>query len=441
MGEVFVFTSYILIFLFQKIIRLDQISKYFLIAFQTIWFMVLWVSMIRPYGLFKPSDYTYLLLCLNVLSFTIGFYSIRIKNHNNYNIESNKLRNSIIRILNNKLFIAYLLGLMAYEIYLLTKFFEKLAVASSLAALRHDFFYDNFYGESFNFMNRIFLFPTFYIALPLFIFCLLYYRKPITIILAVFLLIYCNLGGGRFDYITIFYTLFFFIFCLQKISWKKIRLIISLGILLFLILSAITASRLSTVSKDASYKEMIVSGADDTLEGFITYTCGASVALDYAIDKDYVSKIGGYQFGKVTASGLLQLINIFTKRIGLTIDEPMTRLLKYKQETYIPVANDRTFNALYTAILFFYLDFGILGVIIIPFFFGFLCRVLIRKFYIYQNVSLLSLLNFAFITAMMSTTDLRGFSLFQSILFIILLYLVGVSNKKLVLRKQLISNI
>ena len=70
-------------------------------------------------------------------------------------------------------------------------------------------------------------------------------------------------------------------------------------------------------------------------------------------------------------------------------------LIGFKQKNMISISSDRnSYNALYTAVLFFYLDFGILGVIFLPFFFGMVFRYLIKLVYLKNNVAILSLASY-----------------------------------------------
>jgi len=402
--------------------RFDHVSKWFIMSFQVVWLSVLCLSCFQPNDLYLPATSTYTILSINVLCFTIGFSLIKInKNQNNDIIKNHAIYLSVKKTITNKYFIIYLLIIIVYMFSLLAKYMAKLAIVNSLGDLRRDFFYDNFYGDWFSYINILFLNPTQITLLGLSAYCILKYRKPILLIMLSFILIYSTLGGGRFDYGTIFISILFFATAFSKLNFRKSLAMIGLCIVMLCAFSLITNMR--GTGKGTGLKELIENGEEATQEHIVGYSCGAVVAFDYAIEHDYSSKIGGYQYGGLTLSGFINSINIVTRRFGVDIGEPINKLMPYKQELWIRTGKNSYHNALYTAVLYPYLDFGILGVIFIPFLLGLFVRSAIKKLYKYKSIFLMILVNQCYIMAIYSVFDFRGITSPSTVFLMLFLYL------------------
>lgn len=415
--------GFIIILIINSFNRYDKISKFLIYGFQSVWGIVLFLTCFKPYGLYLPSNYTYLLLLLNIISFTIGFSLVRVHESAINIYTDNSLLRSVKRILTNKVFILYIIIITCYVIHLLSLYINKLALVNNLGELRTDFFYDNFYGEWFTYIDLLFLNPTQIILLSISMYCLFRYRKPIMIPIFLFIFIYSTLGGGRFDYGTIFITFLFFSICLSCINIKKIFSVVLGCLVIFFAFSYITNMRLS--GKNESVKESIKEGTDETIKSIVTYSCGAVVAFDHAVNEDYLHKIGGPKYGGITFAGAISFINMISKRIGLPINEPIANLATYKQENIIKIGSNNTHNALYTAVLYPYLDFGWIGVIVIPLLLGWFVRASIKRLYIFKSLWLLILVNYCFILMIYSVFDFRGMYKFSTLFLFIFLYYFG----------------
>ncbi len=310
---------------------------------------------------------------------------------------------------------------------LLRKYIAELAIVNSLGDLREDFFYNNFYGDWFNYLNILFLNPTQILLLGLTAYCTFKYRKPIVLIMLSYILIYSTLGGGRFDYGTIFISILFFSTAFSKLNFRKILANVSFCVVMLCVFSIITNMR--GTGEGEGVQELIENGAEATQKHIIGYSCGAVVAFDYAVENDYATKIGGYKYGGLTLSGFINLINIVTRRFGVDIGEPIQDLVPYKQENHISTGINSTHNALYTAVLYPYLDFGILGVIIIPFLLGLFVRSAIGKLYKYKSIFLMILVNQCYIMAIYSIFDFRGIASPSTVVLMLVLYLRNYSLK------------
>lgn len=402
----------------------NRVSKFFLLAFQGIWAIDLLILTQSPYGLYEISDNTYWLLIINILFFSFGFL-IRGKGHiktedkSHFNFDINS-------ILTNKGFqciaiIGCLITLYYFRIFLVAS-----SIASSLSDVRTNYYSGELYGPLFNVFNGVFLQPLQILSYPLVVYGLLFNRKWVIIPLSIFLITYNSLTGGRFGYIKIFYSFIFLVCCTQQLNIKRIiSLCMGAGVL-FLLLSYVTAGRMES---GGSVIDRIENGADKTLQHITTYACGASVALDHAINSDFLDRMDGYSYGGLTGSSVVQVSYIVLNKLGLKFKQPMEQFTQIKQNEYITVGPELYFNALYTSVLYFYMDFGILGVFFLPFIFGWICRFMIDKLILYNNYYLLVLVNYLFILTMFSITD-YNFTSYTSLFVVIILYRLGIRKYK-----------
>ena len=112
-------------------------------------------------------------------------------------------------------------------------------------------------------------------------------------------------------------------------------------------------------------------------------------------------------------------------KLGIPFDKELNNLVEIKQNTPIDIGSGFSWNALYTVVLYFYLDFGIIGIIILPLLFGLLLKLLINKMYNKKSLSLLMLVYFYFQIIFFSVFD-YGFTNAFDFIFVIILYYTGI---------------
>ncbi len=421
---------FIFLIFFTYTRKLDHTSKWFILSFQILWMLILCFSTTRPYGLYLPSDYTYYLLLINVFSFSIGFILNGRKKFIQPDLSLAEY--DVVKILDKNIIKICIIVGCIISIYYFTIFLAAASLSSSLGDVRMDFYSGELYGPFYDTINGLFLNPLQIISYPLAAFAV-YKKKWIAIPLLVFLVCYNSLAGGRIGYVKVFYSFIFAIICIKTLTFKRFSGLLIGACILFIGISYVTAERGKTSD---NVSEQIEDGMDETLEHIATYTCGATVAFDYALEDNYLEQVGGYSYGGLTATSLLHLTYIVSNKLGFPFEQPIIRLAPIKQDKWIKVSQSRSFNALYTAVLFFYLDFGIAGVIFIPFLLGLLVRFIINQFLKYPNIWMLTIVNYIFILTLTSTTDfsLRDFS---SLVVLVILYIIGTKHRK---RQHLIIN-
>ena len=418
----FIFCALIFI---TKMLRLNHTAKWFLICFQVIWGIVLLGSTYQPYGLYLPSDYTYTLLILNVVCFSCGIYITSYSREKRSDFTVETIEHQIRALAENRIYQIVIIIACGFSLFYFAKFMSAMALSSNLGEIRSQFYDQGLYGSSYGFVSGLFLTPVQIITFPVAAYCCLYRRSWIVIPMLLFLICNNSLSGGRFGYVKIFYSFLFIVLCIKSLNAKRLISLSVLGCIVFLGLSYVTSAR-SDLS--GSVADKIESGIDETMRSISTYACGATVAFDKSLEQRYTEKIGGHAYGAITGASVVQVAYIISNKLGAPFNQPLERLTKYKQDRYINVGQGIRFNALYTAVLYFYLDFGLFGVIVLPLLFGCICGWLIKKLLRYRNIYFLIIVNFCFILSMFSITDFN-FTTYTPLLVMFVLYYFGTRAK------------
>ena len=391
----------------------DIASKRMILLFTGYWGIVLTLSTLGLYGMNKPTSYVLLLLVTNVVMFTLGYSVIKTGNVAvNYTFNDTKsLMESIIK---NRFFTALLIVSTLVSIIAFQTFQSFVQSGWSLSEIRTGYFEGGFYGDI-GILFPVLLTPMEYICIPLFGYMLVYKRNWKFILVAVFLLTYTSLGAGRFGYVRIAVGILFISYCMmgsKSIRLNKLFLPI-LGIVgLVFIISMVTSLRSGGNKIDS----------ESTIKSFTNYAVGSIPAFNYAVQNNYEEKIGGYQYGRLTLSSVEGLSYSLLGRFGIQTEKALDKLIPLKQNNQIDIGTG-TWNALYTAVLYFYLDGGLLGCIIIPFLLGIGFRYTIRLLYTYRSWPMMILVSMFFQMALHSVSDYSFYHPFTLIYVVILLYI------------------
>lgn len=422
MDFIFFAISFVLLIVVYNSKRLDVLSKRMLLLFLSIWVADLALSPLGLYELYPPSMYTLFLLTTNVIMFTFGFCIVK-SNINNREFSKEDVNGMVEHLYNSPLFIILLLISTIITLFLLSTSYAMLAYYGNLGDVRSDYYGGSLFGDSFILVDNILLSPIDTLCVPVFSYMLFYKRDWKMFLMALFILSHASLSGGRFGYVRILIGIVFVAFCLisekQYIKKRLITFGVALTVSIFLV-SMVTALRSGekTIDKESS------------MEAMYCYSVAPISAFDYAINNgDYLSRVGGYQYGRLTLSSLESLIYSVFNKMGLHYHQAIEDLIEMKQENYIAVGNHTNWNALYTAVLYFYLDGGALGVVIFPFFIGFLIRWLVIQFHTYRSWPLLILISFFFHSMIFSVFDFN-FGNQYTLIMIMILYYVGTRQKQ-----------
>ena len=338
-------------------VRMDISSKTVLFIFVSLWFLALILAVNGVSWLYDISDYSFFLLVLNVCSFFLGFNLVRINSREYIDFSDLKFKYQIECVLNNRIFQILVIVLFLYMLYLYSIFSAFKAAVENLGELRDAYFSNELFGREGLIIGYFFKTPMIYMLCPLFAYCCIYKRNWLFVLMAVILYIESSLSGGRFGYLRCFVFL--------------------------AAITAVTAMRMGDMDLN---KETMIEAWETTSEHLISYFAGPSVAFDRSIDLNYVDRIGGYSLGLQSFSFVEGLFNVVMGKFGINYESPLTTLVELKQNARIYIGNGISWNALYTWNLMFYTDLGLIGVILFPFLFGLIIRILIKKFYRKRNL-------------------------------------------------------
>lgn len=392
-------------------------------AFNLFWCIALGISFFTFNGRYAISTEAYFCIILSVLSFNFGF------KYSKENKFSNKeISNSANYFINSKLINTIIILSTFYIFSLFFTYIDALAVASA-ADLRTDFFDEenNLYGPLFLFLNTWLLKPISILLMPLFPMALIQKKYGQAVLYISYLLVYNSLGGGRFGYTQIAWSLYLVCICLYQVV--KIKLSIRNALIAFVVflgfyglIALTTASRMANFDINRiNYDEVL----KETNTQLSAYVSGPIAAFSYAIDNNYVKEMGGYQYGKLTLGAFDQVADIAFRKIGVGYERAIPKLATIKQDSKIEINEDfPMWNALYTSNLFFYLDFGIVGVLVFPFIFARLFSKSLSLMQHKQNVMSLVLVNYVFVNCMHSVFDFRLYNLADLVTISVLLILI-----------------
>lgn len=403
MVSLVIFILYIAVMLFVKKEFNDRLSRITLSLFVTYWFGSLFMSSFDINGLRHVSFGTYLLLISSVFCFILGCKIVSFPSKIEYNISRGNITHSVENIFNSKVIVLLAMG---FTIYL--SFFFRIALMvsaiSGKAAMQGDMA-DQVFGRGLHLtIYQLILMPFFHIALSL-ISLKLYDLKikniPMVTALVVYLVMFTIVSGSKTFLIVV--LLYFFIanICIYEKIPKKYIIYGALGISAALYgISVIDSFRdYGTIEYNGNFRESI----ENSLNLVSNYTTLPISMFDYALDNDYLSMFGGWQFGRASFAGIDLYISLFLNKVlGFNIISSNDHIINYLQNTWIPISTMYDSNYAYTGMLYQYLDFGYIGLLTIPYLFGIIYRHIVILYYKYQNFVAFLLLGLAFFMMMHS---------------------------------------
>lgn len=417
-----------IVFLFlvcKKSIK-DRLSKTVIYSYLGVWAIAFITSALRLYGLYAVSDYTMILLMIHVLAFTVGFLAFRIPKDCAVQINMKEIEPQVEKLYNQVWFKVIIIVSTIIMMFFFSMFYTVIAV-KDLAEIRGDYYDDALYGPFFGSIKEFVFTPVSLILLPLFAYSSYYKRDWIWLLMGLFLLASMTLSGGRLGYVRMVVMLFFVIVCIfngikNKLKFLFISIVTALA--LFFILAVITASRFG-----GKFSDNVKDGAEMTLQQMTEYVEMPVGAFNYALENDYLGQMGGYSYGRLTFCSVEAIAYSVLGKVGITVRRYVGDLAPLQQGHLIPIADEeQTWNALYTAVLYYYLDLGVVGVILFPFFFGWLLRFFIKKLYYLRNVSMIIIVATLFYKVLISVLQFGMGSHVELIVLVLLYYFANKAN-------------
>ena len=390
----------------------------------TFWSIWLLVSAINPFNLYEVRATTYILFVVFLISFSIGFLLLA----KNTNVINNKFQ-----FLSKKPSITSLIinvGTFLSLIYFSIKYNRILTTMGVLDARNIKFelgllFSSNNEYLFFNVIIAAIVYISFIISIITYI-----NTKKISVLLIlsmVNLYMYATIGLGRLaifeaTIIVLLAVIFSRIFRISNssIKGKIVLVLVTLGGIGSIF--SITSRRLGTNLAEQGLTETIMF----TLEQGIIYFVGPISAFNQFLVTD-VTRSVGHTYGRATVGGLDYLFSLLFSYMNYPFDSANDITASFTKPT-IDIGSQQGFNAFYSALMNFYIDFGALGVIALSFLFGLLLAVTWNMYIVNGNVYTLSLLIYMSYTAIVSQYIFPFQSL--SVWLIVLIFVVLIKLQK-----------
>jgi oligosaccharide repeat unit polymerase len=155
---------------------------------------------------------------------------------------------------------------------------------------------------------------------------------------------------------------------------KKQGLVVIAGICALLLSVGATLVRMfpnEAISLDNFLEAVAIS-----TEHFVVYFVGSFRAFEYALEN--FLPILGYNYGRLALAGIEEIVCYFFWFFGYK-QTPISTDLGILLDTPITIGDSVYFNALYTAVVNFYFDFGLFGVFLWGVVFGVVCSLVLRR--------------------------------------------------------------
>ena len=348
-------------------------------------FLIFWgfwvcLSTFNPYTLYSVSEKAYLLIWINMFTFSIGFIMIARKKNRDICINPNLSikMNKALKWMETFLFIIL--------IYYFIKYNTVLSSMAITDARRISSEIGYIFGNHIEYLIYNY-FVTSLVYLSIIINSVKYSLDKKTsihlIITLVNIYLFAGIGLGRFVF---FNTIIFIIVALNiyrgtkesnekfggnvarnKIKRKKSKIkyvpLVGLGVYLMTITTA-TRYGASIYNFNTFWRWFNFS-----LKQGAVYFLGPFRALDSFLQLNSITPFD-FTFGRATLAGLEEIINNVFILIGININTANSIMASFTVNPITIGYNGETFNAFYTGITNFYLDGGVGFVIMVPLIFG-----------------------------------------------------------------------
>lgn len=412
--------------------RTDKNLKKIAIAYTVFMCIIFIISMCNLYGLYEVSDYTYILLLLSVISFIVTFVFIGakiVKQENVTKIDFDKIIKSktiiVIVLINLLLIIAYKIK---YD-----NIVANLPIYQIRLARFNKLFNGAFETLFFNYIIAGI------VSISSILFSTLLVNKKIKNILFWLLganiIVYSLIGYGRMLIFNV--AIYLVINILLKENLKemlKLKKLIQIGIFFIIIIVLFIGMMYPRISnKNLSFGENLKIIIEDLTQQGVEYFVGGIRLLDNFIENGF-DCIDGYTYGRATLAGIEEIVLYPIKGIGIEIDSFNNIIASTTQES-IPIGeNTPYFNAFYTCVMNFYLDFGIIGVFVYPMLHAILIALVLNNYNRKKNLASLILLDYVVLNLFFSIIRWNYQAGSTMFVFIILIVCNVLENIKLKMR-------
>lgn len=381
--------NYIIVFLFSIVFfrRLHyrhEFTDRFILLFCALWFLDLLMLLfdVPLVGGIKPSIMA--LVVASLLSFVCGFLTLRVPQSITVNTQE-IIDRKVESLFSSNLVKLFYLLLLGYVIFQFIKVLPILILNGNMGdGLRVDALTGQLYSAWFYKINTYVLAPVYNLTIPLCAYLFITGKKQFCFVITLlYCLIYPSLFGGRTSFFVLaLVMLLCYMWCTRNDSkylrknFNKFALIMG-GSVVFLFVF-MTIAKMGDVSNfQGSFNEL--------KEKFITqpvqyFSCPVK-AFEYGVTNDIQNQMGGYLYGRATFASLDFYINPIINSLNGVHDPNANSTIGYVlQNEWIFLSQAvPDWNALYTALMHFYLDFGWFGCLMFSFFFGLIAKRVCRS--------------------------------------------------------------
>lgn len=392
----------------------DVISRRLIFVYLTYWFASLFLCQLNPFGYYSVKVRTYWLLIFHLVTFVIGYVLYSPSKLPRY---SSFVKFDFLGIVKNPIFLfLYTICLIFVSVLFYRQ--RVLVALYTLGDIRGDFMDMILEGSGSAYLfYHIFATGMYHICMTLVTYMIFFDRKwKYLAILLPYIVMWIILGGGRAQVMNLgWYVLsFFFIADHLKsvksgiktkyhLSLKSKVILLMFGVSLIISMSIVSFMKRSTGEVD---KEAFIEGFNDLVMDFGEYSAGPIVAFDIGMkDKGIMSK--EYQYGAATFSGFDYFLYIVLRRFGIHETNSYDVTTHVLQNDHRNIAPDRGWNYAYTSCMYYYYDFGSLGVVVLPLILGFFTRKLAMR--LYRIVDIYSIAIFEFVCFCMYFSVFSGY--------------------------------
>ncbi|MEK4385215.1 O-antigen polymerase [Solibacillus sp. FSL W7-1464] len=390
-----------------------------LVLFSVLWAFILFLAQFELYGLTGISSYAFLIVFIGIISFFVGYYSFRLIGKNSKGMI---VKFELIEVTRELNIIFNILLIISFIVLLITSStsLTLLLQGYTLHDIRYVVGMDRFSSGVINILYSYVAKPFTILLIPISAYYFFKEQRNTKYLLLAFILITMNVitDGGRFIvlYIIINYTIAFFMLKKPKEYKFKIKRNISFYLLVLFSFSFIIYI---TVAREVSISETAY-----------VYLVGALPHLSYRLevfgDLNY-----SYTYGFSSLLGIIRPFFVVLQSIGFSFPE----LANYAEgltmaiEDAVLIGDGVRFNAFTTLFYNFYMDLGILGVVMGSFLYG-----LFSSFSYYKILNKMNLVNFSIYLLIMQsllTSMVRfQFSKFSFALCFIYLMIITIRVKR-----------
>ncbi len=402
----------------------NGVVKKWLRLFLMSWCLITIICAVNIYNLTEIKFETYLIIILFILFYLLGF--VVISNTIPKRNQPLRLVNALSQLSVSKLY----LSAFTFVSLITSYYFYKYLLYMSTAPLSDSRLARFYVGYVFNsgveqiLYNTVFsVIVSFFLITSSAIIVSGVRDKCLILLMTITVLSWSGFGFGRFD---IVYVILLFLMNgsllsgIVKIIKPKEKLNTSItkgfGILSSVFVMVLVSSyRTGAGQEDFDFISILMSGLNILFEQIVTYLNGSIIALQYALNES--EKFGYPGYGMFTLSGFDEIISLLLNFLGFDVI-PFNYSYSAILDKNIYIGEGFEFNALYTGIFYFYMDFGLIGVVVFSLILGMGSAFTVRNFIINQKIENLLLCWIFYSTSLLMPFMLKITSTDTALLFI-----------------------